>query len=311
MPARWHGRPGRLEVWYATLTDPRTGEGFWVHHELVAPRDGGAPRRQGWAAAFPPDAPPRHGRFTGDASAGPGPGLALFATRGAVVRDGALQGEAGELRWDLRYDDGGAPPLHTFPRAAWRRELLPAAHAVAAPTARFSGTFAVDGRTVELEDAPGAVARIYGHGNANRWGWAHADLPGGDVLEIVAAVSRRAGLDRLAPLSFVQLRERGRDWPRRPLAAAPLLRTDLRADGFTTAGVVGRRRLRADVRLDPERSLSLDYDDPDPPGPTCTNSERARCELVLERRTAGGWRTERAELLAATAHAEVGFRRAP
>ena len=311
MPARWRGRPGRLEVWYATLTDPRTGEGFWLHHELVAPRDGGAPRRQGWAVAFPPDGPPQAARFEGDASAGPGPGLALFTAGGATVRDGALQGEAGDLTWDLRYDDGAAPPLHTFGAAAWRHGLLPAAHAVAAPTARFSGTFTAGGRTFELDAAPGAVARIYGHGNAERWGWLHADLPGGDVLEIVAATSRRPGLDRLAPLSFVQLREHGTgDWPRLPLAAAPRLRTELRPDGFTTAGVVGRRRLRAEVRLDPAHAITLDYDDTDPPGPSCTNSERAHLDLVVERRANGGWRTERAERLDGTAHAEVGFRAA-
>lgn len=314
MPARWRGRPGRLEVWYATLTDPRSGEGFWLHHELVAPRDGGAPRRQGWAVAFPADGAPHVARFAGDAAAGPGPGLALFAAGGAVVRDGALQGEAGDVSWDLRYEDGAAPPLLTFPVAAWKRELLPAAHAVAAPTARFSGTFAVAGRTVDLDGAPGAVARIYGHGNARRWGWLHAHLPGGDVLEIVAATSRRPGLNRLAPLSFVQLREhagsgRPRDWPRRPLAAAPRLRTELRPHGFTTTGEVGRRRLRAHVELDPARSVTLDYDDPHPPGPSCTNSERADLELVVERRTGGGWRTERAERIEGMAHAEVGFPR--
>jgi hypothetical protein len=308
MPSRWRGRPGRLEVWYATLTDPRTGAGFWVHYELVAPRDGGPPRRQGWAAAFPPDAAPAVARFAGDASTGPGPGVALFAAGESVVRDGAMTGHAGDLRWDLRYADGAEPPLHTFPAFAWRREVLPAAHAVAAPSARFSGTFTIGDRTVELAGAPGAVARIYGHGNAERWGWVHGELAGGDVLEIVAAVSRRAPLDRLPPLSFVQLRERGRDWPRSPLAAAPRLRTELRPDGFTATGAHGRRRIRADVRLDPARSVTLDYDDPDPPGPTCTNSERADLELVVERLAGGGrWRVERSERLDGTAHAEVGF----
>src|SRR4051794_27418330 len=193
MPARWHGQRGRLEVWYATLTDPRSGAGFWVHHELVAPRDGGPPRRHGWAVAFLPDAAPQAARFAGDAAAGPGPGLALSAAGGAVVRDGALQGEAGELRWDLRYDDRAAPPLHTFPRLAWRRELLPAAHAVAAPSARFSGTFTAGGRTVDLEGAPGAGARLYRPRNPPRRGRLHAPPARGDGPQIVAPVSPPPG----------------------------------------------------------------------------------------------------------------------
>ena len=54
---RWRGQPGRLEVWYSTLTDPTTGTGFWLHTELVAPTSGAA-FLHGWAAAFPVDGPP-------------------------------------------------------------------------------------------------------------------------------------------------------------------------------------------------------------------------------------------------------------
>ena len=41
---RWRGQPGRLEVWYATMTDRETGTGVWVHGETVAPtKDQGGP----------------------------------------------------------------------------------------------------------------------------------------------------------------------------------------------------------------------------------------------------------------------------
>lgn len=304
---RWRGQPGRLEVWYATFTDPVSGEGFWLHHELLAPVHG-APRRQGWAVAFPAGGAPVLGRFAGDAAAGPGTGLPVFSADGAGVRDGSLEGDAGALSWSLRYRDDGRP-LYTFPRTAWERQLFPAAQVVPAPSARFSGELTVAGRGITLHEAPGAVARIYGRGNAERWGWAHADLPGGDTLEIVAAVSRLHGLRQLRPLTFLQLRQGGRDWPRWPLRAAARLRTELREDGFTTCGTVGDRRLQVDVTLDPGESVTLDYDDPEGPGPRCTNSERATLELTVERRAAGGrWRLERHERLARTAHAEVGQR---
>ena len=38
-PPRWRGQAGRLEVWYLTATDPRTGTGLWLHHEVVAPTE--------------------------------------------------------------------------------------------------------------------------------------------------------------------------------------------------------------------------------------------------------------------------------
>lgn len=306
MAQRWSGQPGRLEVWYATLTDPGTGVGLWLHHELVAPTTG-PPRHQGWAVAFPPGEDPVVGRFREEPSRD-GDSTSVFAAAGTTVRAGALEGKAGPLSWSLRYSDAAAP-LHPFPRMAWERDLLPAAQAVAAPSARFTGVLAIRGRTLEIDEAPGAMSRIYGHGNAERWGWLHADLGAGDVIEVVAAVSRLSPLDRLPPLSFLQLRLDGRDWPRFPLVTAPLLRTDLRADGFSTKGRFGRRRLRAQVELPAGESVTLDYDDPEGPGPRCTNSERADLDLLLERRVRGGrWHVERHERLRAAAHAEVGTR---
>ncbi|MZE54179.1 hypothetical protein GTY86_23490, partial [Streptomyces sp. SID5770] len=63
MASRWKGEAGRTEVWYTTATDPATGTGLWLHHELVAPTDGTAPYAHGWAAVFPPDQPVQHARF--------------------------------------------------------------------------------------------------------------------------------------------------------------------------------------------------------------------------------------------------------
>src|SRR5579875_2520 len=59
---RWRGEAGRLEVWYATLSDPVTGSGLWAHYETVAPTTGAA-YAHGWASWFPADGPPRTERF--------------------------------------------------------------------------------------------------------------------------------------------------------------------------------------------------------------------------------------------------------
>ncbi len=37
---RWRGAAGRLEVWYATLSDPLTRAGLWIHCETVSPPRG-------------------------------------------------------------------------------------------------------------------------------------------------------------------------------------------------------------------------------------------------------------------------------
>ncbi|WP_176480552.1 hypothetical protein [Mycobacterium avium] len=171
---RWRGRPGRLEVWYATLSDPRTGAGLWVHCETVAPLRGAA-YGHGWATWFPPEGPPRTGRF-GPVPAHPATGPDWFACAGVRVADEQLRGRAGALAWELSWTDP-TRPLWTFPRLAWERAMLPGAQVVLAPTAEFTGRLHLDGAPARVEGWRGGVAHIYGHGNARRWGWMHADLP--------------------------------------------------------------------------------------------------------------------------------------
>jgi len=307
-PARLRGRSGRLEVWYATLTDPLTGTGVWIHHEVVAPADGGPPRALGWVCVFPPDAPALTERFGPHEPAGPGgSGEPYFGTPHVTASPTVLSGDAGTVRWHLDVTEGGAP-LYTFPRWAWRTKVLPAAQVVAAPTAAFTGVVEVGGRRLELTAAPGAVARIAGHGNGRRWGWLHADLGGGDVLEVVAAVAKRPGMRRLPPLPLLQLRAGGHDWPTDPLLAAPLFTARLGLPEWSVDGRVGRRRLRVQVRQEPGECVELGYTDPDGTTATCTNTERASAEIVVERREGRRFRVEHHWTLDRTAHAEIGTR---
>lgn len=294
--SRWRGEPGRLEVWYTTLTDPATGTGVWLHTELVAPTSGAPAYLHGWAAVFPPDAAPVWERF-GPVPAAPG------------LAPSELVGAADTVAWDLVQRPAAGPWLCTFPRWAWERQLLPAAQVVPDPTARYDGTVTVGDRVLALDGAPGASARIYGHGNAKRWGWLHADLGSGDVLEVVAAVSTRPGLSALPPLVFLQLRLDGADLPGDPLLRAPLLRARLGLPEWRVRGLLSPTR-RVDVRVvqDPARTAVVPYADPDGATATCHNSEVATAAVRLERLTRRGWQLEREWHLDRTAHAEVGVR---
>ncbi|WP_211277764.1 hypothetical protein [Couchioplanes caeruleus] len=307
LPSRWRGQPGRLEVWYATVTDPATGTGIWLHHELVAPADGSPARAHGWAAVFPRDAPPVWERF------GPAPWpaerpVAGYDAGGITVTAQELTGAAGDLRWRLRVS-GDGDPMFTFPRWAWHRELLPAAQILPVPTGRFTGTVQVGERELTLSDAPGNLARIYGHGNARRWAWLHADLGDGDVCEVVAAVSTRPGLNRLPALPFVRLRVGGIEYPAGdPLLAALRFRARLGRPRWTVTGRSGDRRISVAVTMPPERTIAVPYADPDGAPAVCHNCEVADAVVLLERRHRDGWREERRWELIATAHAEVGER---
>ena len=295
--SRWRGQPGRLEVWYTTLTDPATGTGVWIHHELVVPTDGAAAWAHGWVTVFEPGAPPLLRRFGPEPWSAPEDGF----TCGAVRHAGTLAGTAGDVSWELA-PTGTAQTLYTFPRWAWRRELLPAAQVVPRPTARYSGTVRIGARELALRDAPGADARIYGHGNAERWGWLHADLGNGEACEVVAAVSVRPGLNRLPPLPFVRFRLADGDWPRGPLLTALGTQARLRRDGFEVHGRLGRRRARIVVDLPAVETVEVDYRDPDGAELLCRNSLRASATVELLH----GRTVDRAWALDGVAHAEVG-----
>ncbi|MFC7840410.1 hypothetical protein [Streptomyces sp. NPDC057382] len=313
-------RPDRLNVWYSTFTDPDTGTGYWLHHELVRPVEG-APYTHGWAAVYAPDAPPVIDRFGPHPLAvePPVPGGSVpaqpagFHSPAAVATARQLRGSTDRLAWDLEVA-ADAAPLHTFPRLAWRRRLLPAVHVVNRPRARYSGTVRLDGQALPLAGAPGADARIAGRGNAHRWAWLHADLDDDTVLEVVTAVSGLPVLRHLPPLVFLRLRSGGRDWPegdwRSPLGVLGVGRFRGRPQlpTWTVAGRAGGRRIAVRVHLPEERRTAVGYTDPDGGRATCHNSERADVQVRLERLRRGRWRTERVWDLRGTAHAEVGLR---
>ncbi|HWS94520.1 MAG TPA: hypothetical protein VN306_19145, partial [Mycobacterium sp.] len=247
---RWRGKPGRLEVWYATLSDPATRAGLWIHCETVAPLHGSGPYAHGWATWFPPDGPPRTERF-GPEPARPAAGVAWFDAAGVQVAREKLTGRAGSLAWDLSWKDTGTP-LWTFPRAVWERELLPGAQVVIAPAAEFTGSLTVVDNAVHVNGWRGGVAHIYGHGNAKRWGWIHADLGDGDVVEAVTAVSHKPGLARLAPMAFIRFRLDGKDWPVSPLPSLRM-RTTLGLQHWQLEGRIGGRHVLIRVDQPPDR----------------------------------------------------------
>lgn len=292
---RWRGKAGRLEVWYATLSDPLTRAGLWIHYEIVAPTSG-APYAHGWTTWFPPEGLPLTERF-GPVPAQPASGTAWFDHAGARACPEKLTGRAGSLAWDVSWKDTGTP-LWTFPRVAWERELLPGAQVVLAPTADFTGSLTVDGTAHCVDGWRGAIAHIYGHGNAKRWGWIHADLGDGDVVEAVAAVSHKPGLNRLAPLAFVRLRIDGKDWPTSALPSVRM-RTTLGVRHWQLEGRIGGRNVLIRVDQPPERCVSLLYTDPDGGTVVCTNTEQADIHIDID---------DRHWSVLGTGHAEVGLR---
>src|SRR4051812_50023999 len=106
---RWDGRPGHYEVWYATLTDPRTATGVWIRYALRAPLVAGEQAECAlWLAAMTPGGEryARRADFPGGALGGPPHPVPGCLARAAPSRPGA----AGGPRAAARGGSGGPPP---------------------------------------------------------------------------------------------------------------------------------------------------------------------------------------------------------
>ena len=160
---RWRGKAGRLEVWYATLSDPqaRAGCGFTGRR---SPRRGASmPTRTAGPPGFR-----RTGRHL---AIRPRAGFAGLRT-GEVRRRRRFEprgGRARSLAWEVTWKDTGRPS--TLPRPAWERELLPSAPVVPGrtPTADLAGSLSVDDAVHQMDGWRGGVAHIYGHGDASHF----------------------------------------------------------------------------------------------------------------------------------------------
>ncbi len=314
---RWRRQRGRLEVWYATISDPETGIGLWIHNELVSPTVADEPPYlHGWAVLFRTGTDPILERF-GPVPMEPESGSSVDevdvipVTSGMVIESGQLQGKLERLSWDLTLREGdSAKTLFTFPSWAWSKELLPGAQVVPVASTAVGGTIHLDGNSLKLSEmARGNIAHIYSHSNSKKWGWLHAELGGGDVLEIVAATPTRPGLSSLPPFTLVQLRLGGVDWPSDPMAAALIFRTSLELPTWSVRGTLGRWRIRAEITIPSKESIAVPYKDPDGSSATCTNCELSDANILLERRISlFGWETYHQWTLQGTAHAEIGTR---
>jgi hypothetical protein len=142
---------------------------------------------------------------------------------------------------------------------------------------------------------------------ARRWAWLHAHLGGDGVLEVVAPVANRRGWSRLPPIAWLKLRTEDLELP---LGEGIIPRLRLKADlglpRWSVTGRLGPYRLSVEVFQPPERTLTVEYTDPDGSPVFCHNSETADAHIKLEKYLSGRWQTEMQWQLDRTAHAEVG-----
>jgi hypothetical protein len=319
---RWDGTPGHYEVHYLTLTDRGTGTGAWIRYSMLAPS---RPSGQGascalWLVLVDPRAHPaaRIGRMWH---------LAIDQLRaqsepfelsvgGATLTDEAMIGAFGDVAWELRWSTPVQRYEHVHPllrRAGVARTELTLPH----PDLSIEGHITVGGRRLELSDARGQQAHLWGSKHARCWAWAHCnDLTGidgeprpGSFFDGVSAVLT-AGARELGTGTPVIARIAGREIrsisPVRVLANPSVFTLT----GWRLEAVGSELKLAVEVDASRDQLAGVTYHDPDGELAYCYNSETASMRInVYERaRRVGGWRHSDTLIAAGRAHFEYAQR---
>lgn len=309
---RWDGeRRGHYEVWYLTVSDPRSRRGFWFRYTFEVPTDGARdPVAELWGFAFAPGEPAVGGKRSMPLQFPP---RGVMSVGEGVLENGHAVGELEDLglSWDLRWEPSSTALWHI---PAWiGRSALPSTRVVSPSVdAAFTGEVRIGEETVVLDGAPGCQTHLWGRQHAARWAWGHCnafeDAGSGSValLEAVHAVPL-VGTSRPAPLGITLLYAEvdGRPVPANALPWTLAARSRIEGHRWELRGRTREARVRALLEADPEEMAQVTYEDPDGQLAYCANSEIAGAVLEVEWRdgTSARFRSD------GLAHVELGDRR--
>jgi hypothetical protein len=317
---RWTGKPGHYEVYYVTLTEPKTGVGVWIRYTMLVPVDPAVQEASCalWFAVMDPRADgrgpvARSQTFPiGQLRARDDPFELQLAD--SMLSDGAMKGGFDDVWWDLRWDP--APRVYqpinpVLGRLGVAKTVFVLPHADVA----IEGAVGIGSERLGLSGVPGGQAHLWGSEHATSWAWARCnDLrpPGGDAsrgtfFDGVSALVTRFGRT-LGPSTPIVGCFDGRPFestsPRRILTNTS--RFDL--DGWHFEAADGPRRLVGHVEPVREQMVGVTYHDPDGRPAYCYNSETASVQIEVHERRGGGWMVGETLASAGRCHFEFGTR---
>jgi hypothetical protein len=301
---------GHYESFFIKATRPSGGLGVWIRH-TVHKRPGQPPTAAIWLTLFDGEAPgPRATKVSFAADQLSAPEGSYIRVDGVELKPGHATGElvTPELvaRWDLRFEDPGAP-FHHLPYERLYDARLPRTKFLSPyPTARFDGRLTVGDAQIDVEGWPGMIGHNWGAEHAERWVWIQgAELDGqeGSCFDLAA------GRIKIGPVTT-------------PWVANGVLRidgTETRLGGFDRVlssklnehptscefQVSGKDvKLRGRVSSEPRNVVAWVYADPRGPEHHTLNCSISDLRLELERR---GREPRRFELNGRAAY-EIGMR---
>ncbi len=316
---QWDGRAGHYEVYYLTVTEPRTGVGLWIRYTMLAPLRGEASCSL-WFLAMDPrgsGTPLRARKLTLPVSElRPRQDPFELVLGEARLSDRGMAGAFEDVAWELRWEPAGRPYEHVHPllrRAKAAQTILVLPHADLA----IDGKVTFGGEDLELSGARGGQAHLWGTKHAHRWAWVHCNdfatpsgEPVGDAfVDGVSVVVNRGGR-QVGPSTPVLGRFEGEDFACTEPWRVVRSESSFALTGWRFEALDGARKLVAEVDARRDQLAGVTYHDPDGQPAYCYNSETAsmRLHLYERARRVGGWLHRRTLVAPGRAHFEYGQR---
>ena len=278
---------GHYESYFQRANHPAQARAFWIRYTIFSPA--GQPQDaigELWAVVFDggsgrhvvakTEVPIAQCAFSND----------RFAVRiaDAELAFGALKGRAGSaangVAWNLHYSDG-TPPVFLLPLDRYETGSRGTKVLVGLPMARFSGTIALGGETLTIDDWVGSQNHNWGERHTDRYAWGQVcgfDNAPDSFLE-VASAQVKVGPIPLKLATPLVLRHAGREYLCNSLwqAATAHAAYDYFTWRFATKNELAE--IEGEIRAPREAFVGLRYYNPPGGVKYCLNSKIAACTL--------------------------------
>ncbi|HVT35311.1 MAG TPA: hypothetical protein VHE37_06995 [Nevskiaceae bacterium] len=276
---------GHYESFFVRANHPSRPLAFWIRYTVFAPR--GRPQdaigelwavvsdgESGKIAVAKQELPIARCEFARDR---------FFSRVGdAVQQDGRVQGQAGDIRWQLIYEGAGAPLL-MLPEQLYAAKLPRAKTLTGAPMAVFTGTLAVGGNTIAVDGWRGSQNHNWGSRHTDRYAYGQVcgfDNAPDSFLELASARLKFGPLwtPLMTPLV---LRHAGREHALNGIGRSLRARARFEYFEWTFSGEGDGVGIDGWMRARREDFAGLRYYNPPGGAKYCLNSKIADCDLTL------------------------------
>lgn len=286
-----HGqKAGHYESWFLRANHPARAEAFWIRYTIFSP-EGRPEAAIGELWAIHSDG--EGGRLRAGKSELPVSACFFAADTldvqigGATLRPGVLQGEARgahTLRWNLRYEGGGAP-LVFLPENLYAAPFPKAKAVTPRPFVRFSGTLVVDDKVLDIDNWIGSENHNWGRKHTDAYAWGQVagfDNAPDAFLEAITA-RLKIGPLRTPALTILVLRDGDTEYRFNALLRAFRASGEWHYFGWSFDSTQDGVRIHGRIAAERRDFVGLTYYNPPGGDHTCLNSKIAACEVTIER----------------------------